>query len=138
MEAEAVPNEWVTLEKAEQMFGWTRAQIHSKIARHWDRGVQWALIDGRRMINWREVDLWITQKASGQEATESRSGFESRPLRQFVPFKTAACKISRSLVPTMCQTGPGKRRPTPHPRAHRPGTTAGLSHHSPRLGICCL
>lgn len=74
MEAEAVPNQWVTLEKAEQMFGWTRAQIHSKIARHWDRGVQWALIDGRRMINWREVEKF-----------ERRAG---RPIKAQLPKQT--------------------------------------------------
>ena len=70
-------NSWITLEKAQGAFGWTEGQIRSKIARRWQRGCQWAIIDGRRMIDWREVDEWITREASGQVEESSNYGTPS-------------------------------------------------------------
>jgi hypothetical protein len=60
-----------------QALGMTEGSIRSKIARKWQRGVHYAIIDGSTWINLEEVQAWITREASGQLEAGYRSDIPS-------------------------------------------------------------
>jgi hypothetical protein len=69
-----MPIEWVTKQKLEELTGFTTNQIRSKIQRGiWERGLHYAVVDGRTMLNVRRIEEWIIQKVSDQEAIGCRS-----------------------------------------------------------------
>jgi hypothetical protein len=69
--------DWVTKRRAMEILGMTDGSIRSKVARKWQRGVHYAIIDGSTWVNLEEVQQWITREASGQCEASSRSATPS-------------------------------------------------------------
>ena len=64
---------WVTKRKAQEELGLTDGSMRHKIAKVWQRGKHFAIVDGRTWVNLEEVQAWITREASDQRETRSKS-----------------------------------------------------------------
>lgn len=58
---------WLKEDRFGELYDFTHNGIRSKIQRNiWQKGIHYAVIDGRRRFNTEAIDQWLTQQATGQ------------------------------------------------------------------------